>query len=76
MPIALNEVQGVLEEKIFGSKRMARRAALTDSLAGVYKPLVDADGVAFLAERSRRRPKLMCPRQRPLCAWVPTATAI
>ena len=52
MPIALNEVQGVLEEKIFGSKRMARRAALTDSLAGVYKPLVDADGVAFLAERS------------------------
>jgi peptidyl-prolyl cis-trans isomerase C len=52
MPIALNEVQGVLEEKIFGSKRIARRAALTDSLAGVYKPLVDADGVAFLAERS------------------------
>ncbi len=52
MPIALNEVKGVLEEKIFGSKRMARRAALTDSLAGVYKPLVDADGVAFLAERS------------------------
>ena len=52
MPIALSEVQGVLEEKIFGSKRMARRAALTDSLAGVYEPLVDADGVAFLAERS------------------------
>ena len=52
MPIALNEVQGVLEEKIFGSKRIARRAALTDSLADVYKPLVDADGVAFLAERS------------------------
>ena len=52
MPIALNEVQGVLEEKIFGSKRIARRAALTDSLAGVYEPLVDADGVAFLAERS------------------------
>jgi len=52
MPIALNEVQGVLEERIFGSKRIARRAALTDSLAGVYKPLVDADGVAFLAERS------------------------
>ena len=52
MPIALNEVQGVLEEKIFGSKRIARRAALTDSLAGVYKPSVDADGVAFLAERS------------------------
>lgn len=52
MPIALNEVQGVLEEKIFGSKRIARRAALTDSLAGVYEPSVDADGVAFLAERS------------------------
>ena len=52
MPIALNEVQEVLEEKIFGSKRIARRAALTDSLAGVYEPLVDADGVAFLAERS------------------------
>ena len=52
MPIALNEVQGVLEEKIFGSKRIARRAALTDSLADVYKPLVDADGVTFLAERS------------------------
>ena len=52
MPIALNEVQGILEEKIFGSKRTTRRAALTDSLAGVYKPLVDADGVAFLAERS------------------------
>ena len=52
MPIALNEVQGVLEEKIFGSKRTSRRTALTDSLTGVYKPLVDADGVAFLAQRS------------------------
>ena len=52
MPIALNEVQGVLEEKIFGSKRIARRAALTDSLAGVYEPSVDAAGVVFLAERS------------------------
>ena len=52
MPIALNEVKEVLEEKIFGSKRIARRAALTDSLAGVYEPLVDADGVAFLAEWS------------------------
>ena len=52
MPIALNEVKDVLEEKVFGAKRIARRAALTDSLAGVYGPLVDADGVAFLAERS------------------------